>query len=344
MRKQQPRESSDLYQEQPLTFEKVISLLSILFIVVSICCFCLGTHNYFQVCSHTSQNQNFDLNNQSIHETANSTNQNASFPYDDLSFDAYATDRTKTIESDCEPIIVLEITQLLCNLWFTLEIGVKIFTSPSKLDFFKAPINLIDLAATAVFYTEKTLNFFEITGIGVDLLDFLRILRIFRLFKLTRFSAGLKILLHTLYVSAGELLLLIFFLIFGIVIFSSMCYFAERIHPEHSSIIDWFWWAVATMTTVGYGDLVPKSYPGKMIGFLCAVAGVLTIALPVPVIVSNFASFYQHSQARKKLPKRRRIITPAVAKRKGFDMFPFEHYILLIFKRNMMKKIFANYI
>ena len=73
-----------------------------------------------------------------------------------------------------------------------------------------------------------------------------------------------------------------------------MCYFAERIQfrksydnknvrdvsivyaieegggdwfesPEHSSIIDWFWWAVATMTTVGYGDLVPKSYPGKLL-------------------------------------------------------------------------------
>jgi potassium voltage-gated channel Shaw-related subfamily C protein len=52
------------------------------------------------------------------------------------------------------------------------------------------------------------------------------------------------------------------------------------------------------MTTVGYGDMVPKTYVGMFVGALCALLGVLTIALPVPVIVSNFALFYSHTQAR----------------------------------------------
>jgi len=69
------------------------------------------------------------------------------------------------------------------------------------------------------------------------------------------------------------------------------------------------------MTTVGYGDMVPKTYLGMFVGSLCALTGVLTIALPVPVIVSNFALFYSHTQARAKLPKKRRRVLPVEAVR-----------------------------
>lgn len=58
------------------------------------------------------------------------------------------------------------------------------------------------------------------------------------------------------------------------------------------------------------GDLVPKTYVGMVVGGLCALTGVLTIALPVPVIVSNFAMYYSHTQARSKLPKKRRRVLP----------------------------------
>lgn len=58
------------------------------------------------------------------------------------------------------------------------------------------------------------------------------------------------------------------------------------------------------------GDLVPKTYIGMIVGGLCALTGVLTIALPVPVIVSNFAMYYSHTQARSKLPKKRRRVLP----------------------------------
>ena len=77
---------------------------------------------------------------------------------------------------------------------------------------------------------------------------------------------------------------------------------------DFNSIILGLWWALVTMTTVGYGDMVPKTYLGMFVGTLCALGGVLTVALPVPVIVSNFAMYYSHTQARAKLPKKRRRV------------------------------------
>ncbi|CAG4942828.1 unnamed protein product [Parnassius apollo] len=156
-----------------------------------------------------------------------------------------------------------------------------------------------------------------------DILEFISIIKILRLFKLTRHSPGLKILVHTFKASAKELTLLVFFLVLGIVIFASLVYYAEKSqdNPENQfkSIPLGLWWAIVTMTTVGYGDMAPKTYLGMFVGALCALAGVLTIALPVPVIVSNFSMFYSHTQARSKLPKKRRRVLPVEQPRRKRD-------------------------
>ncbi|CAJ0946668.1 unnamed protein product, partial [Mesorhabditis belari] len=116
--------------------------------------------------------------------------------------------------------------------------------------------------------------------------------------------------------SAKELGLLVFFLVLGIVVFASLVYYAERgveVNPDNQfqSIPIGLWWAIVTMTTIGYGDITPNTYLGRLIGSVCALAGVLTIALPVPVIVSNFAMYYSHTQARAKMPKKRRGVLSA---------------------------------
>ncbi|KAL1244382.1 Potassium voltage-gated channel protein Shaw [Trichinella spiralis] len=203
--------------------------------------------------------------------------------------------------------------QAVCNTWFTLEIIIRFVFCPSKVLFLKSPVNVIDLVATLSFFMDFLLKEVAMEA-NKDMVEFFSIIRIMRLFKLTQHSSGLKILIHTFRASAKELILLVFFLVLGIVVFAALIYYAERIEPnpenDFISIPLGLWWAIVTMTTVGYGDMTPKTYLGMIVGSLCALTGVLTIALPVPVIVSNFAMFYSHTQARAKLPKKRRRVLP----------------------------------
>ncbi|CAG5926521.1 unnamed protein product [Menidia menidia] len=191
------------------------------------------------------------------------------------------------------------IVETLCIIWFSFELLVRFLACPSKAAFFKNIMNTIDIVAIMPYFITLGLELAEHQGNGqqamsLAILRVIRLVRVFRIFKLSRHSKGLQILGQTLKASMRELGLLIFFLFIGVILFSSAVYFAETDDPHSgfSSIPDAFWWAVVSMTTVGYGDMCPVTIGGKIVGSLCAIAGVLTIALPVPVIVSNFNYFY----------------------------------------------------
>ena len=94
--------------------------------------------------------------------------------------------------------------------------------------------------------------------------------------------------------SIYELLLLVMFLSSGVLVFSTLVFWCER--ENMGSIPDAFWWAIVTMTTVGYGDMAPVSFPGKLVGSLCAISGVVLIAITIPVLVNNFLLFYGYSK------------------------------------------------
>ncbi|XP_071345389.1 potassium voltage-gated channel subfamily A member 1 [Trachinotus anak] len=201
------------------------------------------------------------------------------------------------------------IVETVCIIWFSFEIIVRFFASPSKAAFFKNIMNSIDIVSILPYFITLGTDLAQHQGNGQQAMSFailriIRLVRVFRIFKLSRHSKGLQILGHTLRASMRELALLIFFLVIGVILFSSAVYFAEADEPtsQFTSIPDAFWWAVVTMTTVGYGDMKPITVGGKIVGSLCAIAGVLTIALPVPVIVSNFNYFYHRETDNEDQP------------------------------------------
>ena len=99
-------------------------------------------------------------------------------------------------------------------------------------------VNIIDYIATLSFYIDLILQQLASHLENADVLEFFSIIRILRLFKLTRHSSGLKILIQTFRASAKELMLLVFFLVLGIVIFASLVYYAERIQVRMRSFPD----------------------------------------------------------------------------------------------------------
>ncbi|KAJ3612287.1 hypothetical protein NHX12_020563 [Muraenolepis orangiensis] len=249
-----------------------IAIVSVLVITISIITFCLETLPEFRDERELLQ--------------ATSRADNSTAPRPSLTF--------------TDPFFIIETT---CVIWFTFELIVRFFACPSKSEFSKTVMNIIDIMSIMPYFITVGTELAEQQGqehqngqqaMSLAILRVIRLVRVFRIFKLSRHSKGLQILGQTLKASMRELGLLIFFLFIGVILFSSAVFFAEADEPEShfSSIPDAFWWAVVTMTTVGYGDMRPVTVGGKIVGSLCAIAGVLTIALPVPVIVSNFNYFY----------------------------------------------------
>ncbi|XP_076874278.1 voltage-gated potassium channel regulatory subunit KCNF1-like [Brachyhypopomus gauderio] len=192
----------------------------------------------------------------------------------------------------------LQYIEMVCIIWFTAEYVLRLASAPNKVRFVFSFMNMVDFLTIMPFYLMLVL-----INLGTAVTELasvqhavqaLRVMRIVRIFKLARHSEGLHTLTYALKSSLKELLLLLIYMGMGIFLFSVVGYALEQSHPDtlFTSFSQSFWWAIITMTMVGYGDVYPKTTLGRCnaaVSFLC---GIIAIALPMHLIINRFVIFY----------------------------------------------------
>ncbi|EDO31768.1 predicted protein, partial [Nematostella vectensis] len=250
---------------------------SVFVIVVSTVTFCMETiesigYNFTNICDSVTNNTNSALNKSFI-EVKNATQSNCIIKGEQVEF-------WSTIEA-------VYVT------WFTLEYLIRVICAPVRCKFMKSAMGLVDFLAIIPFYITLLAQNNIIAGFPV--LRIVRLFRVIRVLKLSRYSRGLKLLAKTLVLSGGDLPSILAVLIINIILFSSIVYYVENgiKDSDFKSIPDAFWWSVVTMTTVGYGDQVPKGPLGRLVGAICAVSGIVILfCFPTPVLLSHFEEMY----------------------------------------------------
>jgi voltage-gated potassium channel len=174
--------------------------------------------------------------------------------------------------------------EYLARVWSSLELEGIDAAAPirGRIRYMLRPIALVDLAAILPFYLSLYLP--------IDL-RFLRVLRLLRLFKLTRYSPALGALLDVVQKEADALLASVVVLLMMLVLAAGGIYLLENeLQPEtFGSMPASLWWAIVTLTTVGYGDVVPVTTMGRMFGGFIGLIGIGMIALPAAILASGFA-------------------------------------------------------
>jgi voltage-gated potassium channel len=190
---------------------------------------------------------------------------------------------------------------------FTLEYLIRIWVSDKtkedkkeRINFAFSTLGIIDLIAIIPFYLPFIFPF------DLRVVRILRLFRLLRIFKLGRYSKSLKTIQYIFKETKAELSITVFVTFVLMILSSTLMYYIEHdAQPEKfASIGDAVWWAVATLTTVGYGDVYPVTALGKILSGIIALIGIGFVALPTGIISS---AFIEKIQAEKKSKKSKKV-------------------------------------
>ena len=175
---------------------------------------------------------------------------------------------------------ILGMLEVIIVAIFTIEYLLRLIVADGKLRFFLSFYGLIDLLAILPFYVAR--------GIDLRSLRVFRLFRLIRAFKIFRYSKAIQRFKNAFLAVKEELILFMIATVFLLFIAAvGIYYFENPAQPEQfKSIFHCLWWAVATLTTVGYGDVYPITAGGKVFTFIMLMIGLGIIAVPTGLIAS----------------------------------------------------------
>ena len=179
--------------------------------------------------------------------------------------------------------VIFFSVEYLLRVWVCVESDKYRHPIFGRLRYMVSASALIDFLAIFPFY-------FSLFTTDLGVVRILRLFRIFRLFRISRYSQAYRMIQRVVEEKKEELVLSFSFVVFMLIIISSVMYYVE--HPaqpdKFTSIPATMWWGISAMTTVGYGDILPITPLGKLLGGISAIMGIGLFALPTGILVSGF--------------------------------------------------------
>ena len=174
---------------------------------------------------------------------------------------------------------------------FTVEYALRLYVADKKLAYVFSPLGIIDLLAILPFYV-------LLGGVDSRAVRAMRLLRIARTLKLIRYNQAVDRLLRAVVIAKEEIVL--FFSLTAISLYlaaSGIHFFESEVQPDKfGSVFHGLWWAVVTLTTVGYGDVYPVTTGGRLFTFLILMIGMGIIAVPPGIISSALSKARQEQE------------------------------------------------
>ncbi len=180
---------------------------------------------------------------------------------------------------------ILHALEWIFTILFTLEYAARIFCARSRPGYIFSFFGAVDLLAILPTY----LSLIFPGAVYVAVVRILRVLRIFRILKIAQYVRESETLIRALYATRRKIAVFLFFLLTIIVIFGSLMYIVEGPETGFTSIPRSIYWSIVTLTTVGYGDIAPKTPLGQALASIMMIVGYGIIAVPTGIVTVELA-------------------------------------------------------